>query len=395
MRLSQFILRNLKSILSEWESFASTIVAESKLNRLALRDHADEILKTIAADMETPQTATEQAEKAKGRAPRKEEDSAAETHAADRLRVGFNQVQIVSEYRALRAIVIRLWTDSSPEIDDSAIYQLIRFNEGIDQALSETTARFMQEIEKSRDFAVGVLAHDLRNPLNGIVSSAQFLQRLEGADRATMNDIASTIFNSGMHMSKLIDNLLDFTRTRLGQPLPIIKQESMNLAALCRQTVAEFQSTHPERTIRLECRRDIYGNWDATRIKQMLSNLISNAIDYGDPTTPVTVEAQSESQEIVLKVHNEGSPIPPAAFSTIFDPLSYPAMRGGTHLGLGLFIARKIVEAHAGKISVTSTAGSGTTFVVRLPDHPVNDETEGSRKPQEQRSTKRERTSGD
>src|SRR5215472_2859327 len=318
MRLSQFILRNLKPILSEWESFASTIVAESKLNRLALRDHAEEILKTIAADMETPQTATEQAEKSKGRAPRTEEDSAAETHAADRLRVGFNQVQIVSEYRALRAIVIRLWTDSSPEIDDSAIYQLIRFNEGLDQALSETTARFMQEIEKSRDFAVGVLAHDLRNPLNGIVSSAQFLQRVEGADRATMNDIASTISNSGMHMSKLIDNLLDFTRTRLGQPLPI-KQESMNLAALCQQTVAEFQSAHPERTVRLECRRDIHGNWDATRIKQMLSNLISNAIEHGDPNTAVTVETQSESQEIVLKVHNEGSPIPPAAFSTIFD----------------------------------------------------------------------------
>jgi len=373
MRLSQFILSNLESILAEWESFASTIFPESKFDKIALRDAAGEILKAIANDIETAQTASQQAEKSKGHGVRTEEDSAAEIHAADRLGLGFNQAQVVSEYRALRATVLRLWIDSSPELDHSAIDQLIRFNEGIDQALSESTARFMQEIEESRDLAIAVMAHDLRNPLNAIVSSAQMIQITEGVDKGAINTLAS-IVHSGMHMSKLIENLLDFTRTRFGQPL-VVKRESMDLAPVCRQTVAEFVAAYPERTIRLDCGADLHGAWDATRISQMLSNLISNAIQHGDQTTPVTVEVRSESQEIVLKVHNDGPPIPQSELPTIFDPFSRgakqdtAAVNESRHLGIGLFVARQIVEAHSGKISVTSTVQGGTTFVVRLPRH--------------------------
>jgi signal transduction histidine kinase len=373
MRLSQFILSNLESILAEWESFASTIFPESKFDKIALRDAAGEILKAIANDIETAQTASQQAEKSKGHGVRTEEDSAAEIHAADRLGLGFNQAQVVSEYRALRATVLRLWIDSSPELDHSAIDQLIRFNEGIDQALSESTARFMQEIEESRDLAIAVMAHDLRNPLNAIVSSAQMIQITEGVDKGAINTLAS-IVHSGMHMSKLIENLLDFTRTRFGQPL-VVKRQSMDLAPVCRQTVAEFVAAYPERTIRLDCGADLHGAWDATRISQMLSNLISNAIQHGDQTTPVTVEVRSESQEIVLKVHNDGPPIPQSELPTIFDPFSRgakqdtAAVNESRHLGIGLFVARQIVEAHSGKISVTSTVQGGTTFVVRLPRH--------------------------
>ena len=371
MRLSQFILSNLESILAEWESFARSVLPESS-DKLALRDEAEAMLKTIAHDMETPQTATEQAEKSKGRGLRTEQDSAAEIHAGDRLRLGFNQAQVLSEYRALRASVIRLWINSSPEIDNSALDQLIRFNEGIDQALSESTARFMQEIEKSRDFAVGVLAHDLRNPLHTIVSAAESLQTEEVPDRAVINSLTSTILDSGMRMGKLIVSLLDFTRTRLGQPLPV-KLESMDLATVCRQTVAGFVTAYPERPIRLDCGPHLHGTWDAARLSQMLSNLISNAIEHGAQTTPVTIEASVESQEVEVRVHNEGPPIPPSVLPTIFDPLSRPAnketpvMNEPPHLGIGLFIARQIVEAHSGKISVTSTKQGGTTFVVRLP----------------------------
>jgi signal transduction histidine kinase len=262
--------------------------------------------------------------------------------------------------------------NSSPALDDSAIYQLIRFNEGIDQAISESAARFMEQIEESRDFAIAVLAHDLRNPLNAILSSAQFLQITEAIDRATVGEVATGIIDSGTQMSKLITNLLDFTRTRLGQSLPV-KQEEIDLALVCRQTVAELAAAHSEHRIDFSCPESLRGTFDATRINQMLSNLIGNAIQHGAQSAPVTLAVSIESDHVVFRVHNDGTPIAESTLQTIFDLTScrrkkdkQPDKEFG-HLGIGLFIVKKIVEAHSGTINVNSTAEAGTTFTVRLP----------------------------
>ena len=371
MRLSEFILLNLEQILTEWESFAGTVLPNSKFTKIVLRDSAEEILKSIAMDMETAQTPLEQAEKSKGRGARLTPvDTAAEIHAVGRLGLDFNQVQLVSEFRALRATVSRLWMESLPDWGDhSNVDQLIRFNEGIDQALAESTVRFMQETDRARDLAIAVMAHDLRNPLNAIVSSTQILQRT-GFDKVTLDELAANMLHSGLRMSKLIDNLLDFTRARFGQPL-IVKPELIDFNPVCQRTIAEFVAAYPDRTIRADCGADMHAELDEVRISQMLANLISNALQHGDPTTPVTVEAHGGSQEIVLTVHNNGVPIPQSDLHTIFNPFSRPAKEENytRHLGLGLFVAREIVEAHAGKISVTSTAEDGTRFVVRLPRH--------------------------
>jgi signal transduction histidine kinase len=374
MKLAQFILSNLESILAEWDSFASTIIPDRKLDKAALRDEAEAILRTIAADMDKRQTPSEQAEKSKGHGPREQVTSAAEKHASDRLRLGFDQAQVVSEYRALRASVIRLWLDSSPELGQSAVDQLTRFNEAIDQALTESVARFMQEIEKSRDFAVAVLAHDLRNPLTSIMSSSQYFERMEGADRATIGHLTSSIIDSGVRMGKMIENLLDFTRTRLGQSLPV-RQGLTDLADVCRQTVAELRSVYAERTIHFNWSGDLHGRWDAARISQMLSNLIANAIQHGDQTASVAVQAHAESEEIVVRVHNKGfshalTELPRGSILAFQQtrPLHQPA-----HLGVGLFVAQKIAEAHEGILSVTSTPQAGTTFEVRLPRNSADD----------------------
>ena len=368
MRLSEFILRNLEHILTEWESFAATVLPDSKFTKIVLRDSAEEILKTIVREMEAAQTPLEQAEKSKGRARPTQVETSAEIHAAERLRLDFNQAHLVSEYRALRATVTRLWMDSSPEFEDqSNVHQLIRFNEGIDQALTESTVRFMQETDTSRDLAIAVMAHDLRNPLNAIVSSAQILQRA-GFDKVTVEELAANMVHSGMRMSKLIDNLLDFTRARFGQPL-IVKRQLIDFTPVCQRTVAEFITAHPERTIRADCGKGLHSALDEIRISQMLANLISNAIQHSDPTSPVSVEAHGELKEIVLTVHNNGDPIPQSDLPTIFNTFSRATKQDNytRHLGLGLFVAREIVEAHAGTISVTSTAEDGTRFVVRLP----------------------------
>ena len=372
MRLSEFILSNMNEILAEWESFAGAILPAADFDKLALRDHAPEILKAIALDMETTQTDLEQAEKSKGLAPIKDPESAAETHSTQRLRTGFNQVQVVSEYRALRASVIRLWLASSPQPDASDLYQLTRFNEGLDQALGESTMRFMQEVESARDFALAVLAHDLRNPLNAVVTSAECLKIAKAHDDETITTLSSIIFDSGMQMSKLIDTLLDFTGTRLGRSLSV-KREPMCLRPILESTVTSFSAAHPKRTIELTCNGEAQCAGDEVRIRQMLSNLVANAIQHGAETSPIVITSWIESGEIVIQVHNDGPPIAASKIPTTFD---FSAQRrtknaGVTtelgHLGIGLYITGKIVEAHGGKISVTSTAQEGTTFEVRLP----------------------------
>ena len=323
MRLSKFIMTNLEEIVTEWESFASTVLPEKQLDRAALRDDAAQILSTIAQDMETPQTASQQTEKSQGLGPKTLQDSSAETHSLIRLGQGFNQVQVISEFRALRATVIRLWLNSSPEIDDAAMLQLIRFNEGIDQALANSAARFMEKIEESTNFAIAVLAHDLRNPLHAILSAAELLQIIYPIDIAALNKIATNMINSGTQMSKLINNLLDFTRTRLGQALPVNRLE-IDVAPVCQRVVEELATAYPDRTIELRCSECLRGSFDETRIGEMLSNLIANAIQHGDPATPITVTVSQEADHIVFQVHNEGTPIPEAALPTIFDPIPLP-----------------------------------------------------------------------
>ncbi len=374
MRLSKFIMTNLEAIVTEWESFASTVLPEKQFDRATLRDDAAQILSTIARDMETPQTASQQTKKSQGLGPKTLQDTSAETHSLVRLGQGFNQVQVISEFRALRATVIRLWLNSSPEIDDAAMLQLIRFNEGIDQALSKSAARFMEKIEESTNFAVAVLAHDLRNPLHAILSAAQLLQIIDPIDIAALGKIATNMINSGTQMSRLIDNLLDFTRTRLGQALPVNRLE-IDVAPVCQRVVAELATAYPDRTIELSCSECLRGSFDGTRIGEMLSNLIANAIQHGDPATPITVTVSLEADHMVFRLHNEGTPIPEPALQTIFDliPLRRKEDKKPqsefSHLGIGLFIVKKIVEAHSGMISVSSTAAAGTTFVVSLPCH--------------------------
>ena len=372
MRLSEFILSNMNEILAEWESFAGAILPATNLDKLALRDHAPEILKAIALDMETTQTDFEQAEKSKGLAPIRDPETAAETHSTQRLRTGFNQVQVVSEYRALRASVIRLWLASSPQPDASDLYQLTRFNEGLDQALGESTMRFMQEVEAARDFALAVLAHDLRNPLNAVITSAECLKIAKARDDETITTLSSIIFDSGMQMSKLIDTLLDFTGTRLGRSLSV-KREPMCLRPILESTVASFSAAHPNRTIELNCNEEAQCAVDEVRIRQMLSNLVANAIQHGAETSPIVITSWIASGEIVIQVHNDGAPIAASKIPTTFDFSAQRRTKNGGvttelgHLGIGLYITGKIVEAHAGKISVTSTAQEGTTFEVRLP----------------------------
>jgi signal transduction histidine kinase len=371
-RLSDFILDNLEPILQAWENFARTIEPPAlTMDDAALRDHAIHMLKEIAADLANPQTAEQQVEKSKGNAPRKNKDTAAETHAAARLLSGYTIEQLVSEYRALRASVLQHWMTSARTTQATDSTDMMRFNEAIDQALTESVARYAKMVKQSQNMFLAILGHDLRNPLGTIITGASFI--MQATDIASRYIVAATrMFNSGQRMNKLIGDLIDFTRTHLGSGLPI-KPRQANLAVVCLSVVEELRTFHPERKIEFDARGDLGAIFDEDRISQMFSNLIGNALQYGAKGAPVAVALSSTPDNIVVTINNQGEPIDPHQLATIFEPLVRLAKQESadyareTSLGIGLFIAREIVQTHSGTIAVESTKSTGTTFTINLP----------------------------
>jgi signal transduction histidine kinase len=372
VRLSDFILENMEAILQAWEDFARTIEPPAlTMNDIALRDHAKLMLTVIARDLKTPQTPQEQAEKSKGRGPRGERDTAAETHAEARLLSGYNVEQLVSEYRALRSSVLHLWTSRAGIAQATDMEDATRFNEAIDQALAESIARYAKMVKQSENMFLAILGHDLRNPLGTVITGATFIMR--ATDVPSKYVLAATrIFNSGQRMSKLIADLIDFTRTHLGSGIPI-KSKKMNLAEVCLNVVDELRTSHPERIIDFDRinREEVFGDDD--RLAQVLSNLIGNALQYGARHEPITVRMSSTGEDVTVAVNNKGPVIPDDKLGTVFDPMVRLAVTSNlddvreTSLGIGMFIAREIVSAHSGTITVASNDTDGTTFQVTLP----------------------------
>lgn len=370
MRLSQFILANIESILQEWEDFARTMQpSHREMDVVELRDHAEEMLKCIAADLNTPQNEAERNRKAKGLAPRAKADTPAEIHAETRLISGFSLDQLVAEYRSLRASVLRLWMNREVFNADLDVEDINRFNEAVDQSLCESIARYSQKLQQAQDIFVGVIGHDLRAPLQSINLGAEYLMRTESDPNLVQ--LGSRLFKSATRMGAILDNLVDFTKSRTGGMQ--LRRHSADLASIAEQVIDEFRFSNPNRAIRLDLSGKTKGQFDQSRIGQVLQNLISNALQYGDADTEVLVSITGDANEHIIRVHNLGKPIEKNEQQHIFDPLrrytdeSRFATSSGKNLGLGLFIVKEIVSAHHGTIGVSSEPAAGTTFTVRLP----------------------------
>jgi signal transduction histidine kinase len=371
MRLSEFIVQHADRIVDEWEKFAAAISAGDSLDRATLRDHAKSILLASAADMRTAQTASEQEAKAKGEGPEKTPslDVAASCHGELRHTVGFDLVQMTSEFRHLRACVIRLWVDSLESPDMMYFQDMIRFNEAIDEALAESTAAYAEQVNRSRDIFLAILGHDLRAPLQAVSMSTELLLR-----KATLEGDALTcainIKRGARHMAVMVGDLLELVRSRLGKSLPI-EPVPVDLANAAHAAIAEACAGNPECDPTLNVSGDTRGVWDAGRLDQLLQNLIGNALQHGLNKRDVTVTLSGEPDSVRLTVHNYGTPIPENAMATIFDPLVRSADeelgQPSTSLGLGLFIVKEVVNAHAGTIEVSSSEADGTLFTVVLP----------------------------
>ena len=171
-RLADFILSQAEEILAAWDEFAATVSHGGKaLDAAALRDHPSEILKTIAADLRQPQSSEQQDAKGKGLGPRGELPTPAEAHADFRMVAGFAVDAMITEYRALRASVLKLWARHGGGTRPEDLTDLTRFNEAIDQAIAESIGRYTKQTGTSAELFIGILGHDIRNPLGTILMS--------------------------------------------------------------------------------------------------------------------------------------------------------------------------------------------------------------------------------
>jgi signal transduction histidine kinase len=228
------------------------------------------------------------------------------------------------------------------------------------------TQRALSDALEFRDQMTAILAHDLRNPLSSVRAlSSLFLRKSVSPDE--VQRLMGIVDRAARRMDELIGTLLDFSAARFGR-IPIECGEA-NLSEVARAVVEEIRLAMPQRVVEFEAAGETRGAFDAARLAQVVSNLVSNALTHGSSTTPVHVAVVGSDLEVSLVVRNSGPPIPPELLPMIFDAFRGDASHAQrSHgLGLGLFIAKEVVVAHGGTLEVRSTMAEGTSFTVNLP----------------------------
>jgi len=217
---------------------------------------------------------------------------------------------------------------------------------------------------------IAILGHDLRNPLNAVLMAARRLQQANAPERWARS--VDYVISGAKRMARLIDQLLDLVRVRQAGGIPLKLAPGTDLGDVVRAAVDELSAAHPRAEMILMIDEPISGTWDPDRLAQVASNLIGNAVVHG--TGRVEISLRRRGGEAILEVRNGGSPIPADVVPRIFEAFQRPGGNISAHgdgLGLGLFIAERIVAAHGGRIIVRSNAEEGTTFAVTMPaSHP-------------------------
>lgn len=365
--MADFIELHAETIIGRAVEFARSVAVAPALDERELRDHLPEILAVMVEDLRSRQTLGEAVAKSEGRGVPSPggETSPAGTHALHRAHSGYSISNLVSEYRALRASVLHLWAESPrhaiPPID------VTRFNEAVDQAIAESVHHYAEEVERWRNIFLGVLGHDLRNPLNAILLSSEFI-----AARAVDGPVATAAnraVRSGEHMRELLDRLLVYNRAQLGRQFHV-ELEKVDLAEVCREQLDMLRTTLPGARISFDGPETVQALCDASRIGEAITNLVSNAYKYGERNSEIRVHLRQRERFIEIAISNSGSDIPQDVLERIFDPLSRGGETTGEQerlsMGLGLFVVKQVALAHDGDVFVESGDGT-TTFTVQLP----------------------------
>lgn len=362
--LATFIRNQAREIVESSVEFAKTLgpLAVHAIELEELRDHLGPILEAIAKDIETPQSAREAKAKSEGKGPNVGYETAAQMHGRLRADSGLTIAQVVAEYRVLRATVIRLWTDGLSLADRAVLDDLTRFNEAIDQAIAESVSYHSQAADRWRQVLLGLIAHDLRGPLNAIVMIAEVL-RLRSSRGGDCTEQLDLLNRSTARMVELLDSLLDLNRSQLGAGMELKLVRADIVAGLCEE-IDLVRAGHPDVRIEFAGRGDTVGRFDVGRVREALANLLTNAIQYRVPDTPIVVAVTGQDDSVVISVSNRCLPLAPGTVERMFEPLVRDdpprRPRSRTNLGLGLFIVREIARAHGGEASAVESDGAIT-----------------------------------
>ncbi len=370
MKLSAFILTRREAILADWEQDARGRIGSAPLVGIdEWRDHLGELLDTVARDLEDGSRTMGPPSDDGNKQADQNVEAVGEKHGARRAEQGLVVSELVAEFPVLRLCVQRLWIASLPSVSMADLDSLIRFDTAIDRALTQSVKEYMERLDQSRETLLGILGHDLRDPLATVIAGGALLAD-DAVDEATTREVARSVVSTGKRMHHMVVDLLDATRTRFGGRMPIHKRDA-DLGETVRSIVKEFAASHPDRHVDVSVVGDLRGQWDDKRLGQAVGNLLANALRYGKTDTPIRVSAAARD-EILIAVHNDGPAIPDDRRALLFEPWAN-IDRGGTaardpgHPGLGLYIANTIVVGHGGHIDVESTAEHGTTFTIHLP----------------------------
>ena len=382
MRLADFITSEAESILQEWESFAHTLKpAADNMTDKELRNHAALMLKIIAKDLRTVQSAEQQLEKSHGDEPGEHNDAG---HGLARQESSFTIEQVVSEFRALRSSVLRLWAESLPLRCATDIGDIIRFDEAIDQLLAASVFSFAaaklkaEETEQERRSQfLAMLGHELRNPLSPISSAAAVLKRTKNDD-PVIDNVSNIIARQVAHMASLVDDLLDVSRVTRG--MIEIKLEVVDMRQVIEHAVEQvspqINARHQKLVVTTPPEPAVV-QADKKRVVQIITNLLANAAKYTPEGGHLQLKTTLLQGEVVISVEDNGAGMTPEFVPLAFELFAQAARtpdRAQGGLGLGLALVKNLVELHGGQVACSSEGlGKGSQFTVRLPRPQLGD----------------------
>lgn len=233
------------------------------------------------------------------------------------------------------------------------------------EALAERRQLFKAHQEEAalRERFMGIVSHDLRQPLQTVAMGASLLKTLSDDDRRAQ--VAERLIAAAARMERMISDILDLTRGRAGEGIPIARRE-VDVSQLYETVMEDLRHGHPNAVLELTTSGAASGQFDADRLAQVCTNLVSNAIEHGADASPIRVIVTGESDAVQIRVENTGSPIPPHVLTGLFDPFRRGQTQSTRGLGLGLYIVREIARGHGGTAHAESDDLS-TRFFVRLP----------------------------